>query len=1295
MRKSGIILPIFSLPSRYGIGTFGNEAYKFVDFLKKSGQGYWQILPIGPTSYGDSPYQSFSTFAGNPYFIDLEILVNSGFLTKEEVETFTYGDNESYINYSMIYESRYKVLRIAYKNKSDIYDEEIKEFKDLNRSWLGDYALFMALKDYNNGASWNTWDDDIKFRTKEGLDKYKKLLKEDIDFYIFVQYLFYSQWDVLKRYANENGIEIIGDIPIYVAEDSADTWANTHLFKLDENLMPISVAGCPPDDFSSDGQLWGNPIYNWKALEKEDYGWWVERVRAASKLFDVTRIDHFRGFESYWSIPFGDKTAAGGHWEKGPGYKLFKFIKKELGSVNIIAEDLGSITPEVKKLLKECNYPGMKVLQFAFDVNGDSEYLPHNYCNNSVVYTSTHDSDTVKGWYDLLGAREKEFFEEYVGHGSSNPSIALIKSAMSSIANTSMMQIQDLLNIGNEARTNIPSTIGENWRWRLKEDTLSSEIAKSLKEITKTYRRCGGNMGTKIMNDENLKELIEEYLLKSYGKTSDKVTLHEMHSVVSKIAIEKIAVDWNKSTNKFNENRHAYYFSAEFLVGRAIENNLICIGVYEEFKKALKELGFDINEFEKVEDMALGNGGLGRLAACFLDSAATTETPLNGYGIRYKYGLFKQAIVDGFQKEYADNWTAYGDDWSIRKFGDRVSVKFSDIEVLAVPYDMPIIGYKTDNIGTLRLWQSEAIDDFDFNLFNISRYNKSVQVKVKAENITAVLYPNDNTRRGKVLRYKQQYFFTSASIQDLVREYCTRYGEDFDSFIEFNTIQLNDTHPVLAIPEFIRVLTENHNVSFDEALRISRNVFNYTNHTVMAEALEKWDVSIVRKYTPSIYSIIERINGYLIDELRFLGIWENELYNYEIIAYDKVHMARMATYIAKHVNGVAQIHSEILKRDTLKEWYNLYPDKFQNKTNGVTQRRWLAVCNPELTDFLGKLVGDKSFVKNLDKLKKIEDYVDDDKVINEYIDIKREKKRQLIDYIEKHEGIRLSEDFIFDIQIKRLHEYKRQFMNALSILDIYYRLKDGEIKDFTPTAYIFGAKSAPGYARAKAIIKYINEIANLINNDTDMQDKMKVVFVQNYNVSYAEKLIPAANVSEQISTAGTEASGTGNMKFMINGAVTLGTYDGANIEICREAGDINNYIFGAREEEILNIKDSYNPRWIYDNDKNIRRVLDSLVNGTFNDGIYDEHGTIEGSFKELYNSLLNGTSWHRADHYYILNDFNRYFEARMKLNREFKDKMNFARKCFINTANAGFFSSDRTITEYAKDIWNLSNINLK
>lgn len=785
---------------------------------------------------------------------------------------------------------------------------------------------------------------------------------------------------------------------------------------------------------------------------------------------------------------------------------------------------------------------------------------------------------------------------------------------------------------------------------------------------------------------------VKKILLREYSKTPETATVNEMHNVVARIAMDDITENWNKSQVNFQNNRHAYYLSAEFLVGRAVQNNLICMGVFNEVKEALLEMGFDINNFEEVEDMALGNGGLGRLAACFLDSAASCDLPLGGHGIRYKYGIFKQEIENGFQKEYADNWTAFGDQWSLRKFEEAVKVKFSDIEVLAVPYDMPIIGYNTSNVGTLRLWQSEAMNEFNFSLFNDCKYDEAVSGKTVAENISAVLYPNDNTHEGKVLRYRQQYFFCSAAAQDILRKYKAQHGNDFSKLVELNVLQLNDTHPVIAIPEFIRLMTEENGVEFPKAFKMAKEIFNYTNHTVMAEALEKWNLDLVKEYTPEVYEIIEKINEELVKELKDKKVSEKDIEQYKIISNNQVHMARMATYVGKYVNGVAEIHTEILKKDTLKEWYGLYKEKFQNKTNGITQRRWLASCNPELTSFLVKLVGDDSFVKDLSKLKSIEKFVQDDEIIKEYIEIKKEKKRQLIDYIEKHEGIKLEEHFIFDIQIKRLHEYKRQFMNALSILDIYYKLKNKEITEFTPTAYIFGAKAAPGYARAKAIIKLINEIANLVNNDEETKDKLKVVFVHNYNVSYAEKLIPGANVSEQISTAGTEASGTGNMKFMLNGAVTLGTYDGANIEIVREAGEENNYIFGAREEEILEIKDTYNPREIYETNKNIKIVLDSLIDGTFEDGMDDKDGTIEGSFHELYNALLKGTHWHQPDHYFILQDFERYFEARMKLNKEYRNEMEFARKCFINTANAGFFSSDRTIREYAKDIWKVQEV---
>jgi 4-alpha-glucanotransferase len=489
MRRSGILLPIFSLPSNYGIGTFGKEAYEFVDFLVKSKEAFWQILPIGPTSYGDSPYQSFSAFAGNPYFIDLDLLSEEGLLKKSQIEKFDFGNNENYIDYGIMYESRYKVLKIAYNNKNASYEKKLKAFKELNKCWIFDYALFMAIKDYNNGAPWNKWDKAIKFRKPEAMKKYSYLLKKEIEFYIFLQFLFYNQWGNLKNYANKKGIKIIGDIPIYVAEDSSDIWANTKLFMLDDELLPEKVSGCPPDLFSKTGQLWGNPIYNWEQLKTEGYRWWVERVQASLNLFDMIRIDHFRGFESYWAIPYGDKTAVNGKWEKGAGIEVFDAIKKALGEIDVIAEDLGYITDEVRELLNECNFPGMKVMQFAFDPSGDSEYLPHNYNKNIVVYTGTHDNDTIKGWFSSLKKEEKEFCKKYTGMKNADDNWAFVKCAISSVADTVILQMQDILNSGEEARINIPSTIGTNWKWRIRKENMSDELAKKIKDLNEIYRR--------------------------------------------------------------------------------------------------------------------------------------------------------------------------------------------------------------------------------------------------------------------------------------------------------------------------------------------------------------------------------------------------------------------------------------------------------------------------------------------------------------------------------------------------------------------------------------------------------------------------------------------------------------------------------------------------------------------------------------------------------------------------------------------------------------------------------------
>lgn len=777
--------------------------------------------------------------------------------------------------------------------------------------------------------------------------------------------------------------------------------------------------------------------------------------------------------------------------------------------------------------------------------------------------------------------------------------------------------------------------------------------------------------------DHNFKSDIITILRLDYQKTIRDASTTEIYNAVSKAARNTLGTEWGLNAH----GKKVCYLSAEFLVGRLIYSNLYNMGLLNQFVELMSENNIDIRIFEDIEDAALGNGGLGRLAACFLDSGATIGITLNGYGIRYKYGLFKQYIENGFQKEVPDDWQRFGDPWSVRKEEEKVRIDYKNQSVYAVPYDMPVIGFGNRKVNTLRLWQAEPVENFNFNLFNEQKYDKANKNKNEAEAITSLLYPNDSTKEGKKLRLKQEYFFAAATLADIIRRYKKNFGEDFSHFSAEYAIQLNDTHPVVAIPELIRILMEDEKVTFFKALRIARETFAYTNHTVMSEALECWNVGLFKSVIPKIYKYILLIQKALLKELMALGktTWEAHK-PYLIVDKDTIHMANLAVYASHSTNGVAAIHTEILKNSVLKDWYQIYPERFNNKTNGITQRRWLAIANMELSGFISDRIGN-SWITDLDHLKKLEEYADDNLVIRQFNDIKHIKKRQLSQYIEKQEGIRINPDFLFDIQVKRLHEYKRQLLNAFSILDIYFGLKDGRIKDFNPTCFIFGAKSAPGYFRAKAIIKYINEIAKLVDLDEDVKDKLQVVFIQNYNVSYAEKLVPAADISEQISTAGTEASGTGNMKFMLNGAVTLGTYDGANVEIVEQSGIENNYIFGARVEEIRSISSNYKPREIYEQNPRVKKVLDTLVDGTF-----DDENT--GMFKELYNAILNGASWHKPDHYYLLFDFIPYCEAKLRANRDYSDLNYFRKKCLLNTARAGKFSSDRAIREYANEIWN-------
>ena len=747
---------------------------------------------------------------------------------------------------------------------------------------------------------------------------------------------------------------------------------------------------------------------------------------------------------------------------------------------------------------------------------------------------------------------------------------------------------------------------------------------------------------------ERIVQQTEALLRLRHEETLQETTPQRLHECLGEVIMMQINDSWVKTKKRQTAGRRAFYFSAEYLVGRLVYSNLFNLGILDEVKKAFQEKGVDLKTIEthqhrkiacleEIEDAALGNGGLGRLAACFLDSAASCDVPLTGYGLRYRFGLFKQSFENGSQRENADDWTKFGDPWSHRRDKLAVKVDFANQSVIAVPYDMPVIGYENGTIGTLRLWQCEAEKELDFDAFNAQNYVKALETKNKAEDITRVLYPNDSTLEGKQLRIKQQYVLSSASLQDILRSFRENHGCDYYRLPEFDAVQLNDTHPAMAIPELIRLL-QLEGMDFESAFQIAARVFSYTNHTVMGEALEKWDLELLRSVVPEICDIIEKIDTQLKQEHPNSGLF--------IIKDHQAHMANLSVYVSTAVNGVARIHSEILKNDLFKDWYKFYPERFQNKTNGITPRRWLGLCNPELCGLIESKVG-TGFLTDLDKLEGLKNDLDE-MTIKQFNAIKLEKKRQL--------------------------------MNALSVMDIYFGLKDGSIQDFTPTAFIFGAKAAPGYVRAKAIIRYINRVAELVNNDPAVADKMKVVFVQNYNCSYAEHIIPAADISEQISPAGTEASGTGNMKLMLNGAVTLGTMDGANVEIVERAGLENNYIFGASVEEINDIRESYCARDVYNSNPRIHRAVDTLVNGTV---------PTDSELRELYTSLLDGASWHRPDHYFVLKDLPSYQQARLQANRDYRDRVEFGRKCLMNVASAGYFSSDRTIRQYAKEIWKL------
>ncbi len=778
-----------------------------------------------------------------------------------------------------------------------------------------------------------------------------------------------------------------------------------------------------------------------------------------------------------------------------------------------------------------------------------------------------------------------------------------------------------------------------------------------------------------------LQKELERYAA-SCRRTPATLDAAGLHEGLARGVMLSISRTWAKSAQRHAVGRRAYYLSAEFLVGRAIHNNLLATGLWEEARQAMETAGQDPSRLEEIPDAGLGNGGLGRLAACFLDSAATLGLPLDGYGIRYRYGIFRQRLEGGFQQEEPDDWTREGDPWSVRRAEEAVTVSFGDGDVRAVPYDTPVIGWGGRHISTLRLWQCEPLVSFDFNLFNAQQYDRSARDKNRAEDISRVLYPNDSGRAGKLLRLRQQYFFCSASMQDMLRAFETAHGTDWEQLPHYVSIQLNDTHPVIAVPELIRLLTQ-RGVRFRVALSVAAGVFNYTNHTIMQEALERWEMPLVRRVCPAVARIIRRLAARQQAELTAAGVSQEQWGELMLLQGDTVHMAYLACWCSTHINGVAALHTDILRQRVLRAWEEQYPGKILNMTNGVTQRRWLALCNPALTAQLTALLGDRSFLTDLPRLRELEGYARDEAVLRRFIADKRENKCRLAAYMAARDGLPLDPDTLLDVQIKRLHEYKRQLLNILCILELYFEIQEGALTDFPPITFLFGAKAAPGYYRAKAVIRLIHAVGELIARDEAASRVLKVVFVPNYDVSYAEHIVAAADISQQISTAGTEASGTGNMKLMLNGAVTLGTYDGANIEIVQEAGEENNYIFGARVEELDAVRDTYRARDIYEQDPRVRRCLDALVDGTLDDG-----GT--GMFRELYNSLLDGAHWHRPDHYFLLVDFDDYLATRKRAAADYRDdRLGFAAKQWRNLCAAGKFSADRTVAEYAKEIWKI------
>ena len=812
---------------------------------------------------------------------------------------------------------------------------------------------------------------------------------------------------------------------------------------------------------------------------------------------------------------------------------------------------------------------------------------------------------------------------------------------------------------------------------------------------------------------EAFKKEVEQNVKQLFRKTVDEVSQQELYQAVSYVVKDAIIDDWIATQKQYEKDdpKIVYYMSMEFLLGRALGNNLINMTAYKEVKEALEEMGLNLNELEDQEpDPALGNGGLGRLAACFLDSLASLGYAAYGCGIRYRYGMFKQKIKDGYQEEKPDNWLKNGNPFELRRpeyakevrFGGNIRVEYDDKtgdihfkqenyeSVLAVPYDYPIVGYDNHIVNTLRIWDAEPIVDFQLDSFDRGDYHKAVEQQNLAKTIVEVLYPNDNHYAGKELRLKQQYFFVSASLQAALAKY-KKHHDDIHKLPEKMTIQMNDTHPTVAVAELMRLLLDEEGLGWDEAWEITTKTCAYTNHTIMAEALEKWPIDLFSRLFPRVYQIIQEIDRRFVAKIREMYPGnEEKVAKMQILRDGQVKMAHLAIVAGYSVNGVARLHTEILKKQELRDFYEMMPQKFNNKTNGITQRRFLMHGNPLLADWVTDKLGTKDWITDLSLMSGLKKWVDDEEALKEFMSIKYENKVRLAKYIKEHNGIEVDPRSIFDVQVKRLHEYKRQLLNILHVMYLYNEIKEHPEISFYPRTFIFGAKASAGYIRAKQIIKLINSVADVVNNDRSINGKLKVVFIEDYRVSNAEIIFAAADVSEQISTASKEASGTGNMKFMLNGAPTLGTMDGANVEIVEEVGAENAFIFGLSSDEVINYENNggYNPMDIYNSDADIRRVVNQLVDGTYSQGDKE-------MYRDLYNSLLTAQGGSKADTYFILKDFRSYADTQKKVEEAYRDKDRWAKMALLNTASCGKFSSDRTIQEYVDDIWHLDKVTVE